>query len=217
MGISKYWSLPLLFAVLCSVPVPASADIIFTGVFSADDQQAIFSFVASGAKPIISTTSYAGGGFNTDLALFGHTFLFPETTLQSNEPLIGQDANGFGDSVINTGVAPNNVNIVSGQTYWVVLTQYDNSANGPTFGDGFHEAGNPNFTAGFGCGPGFFCDPNTFTNRNNNWTLDFKNVASAQQQGSSVPEPSTFLLLGTVLAGVLATRRRKSGARQSVE
>jgi hypothetical protein len=38
-------------------------------------------------------------------------------------------------------------------------------------------------------------------------------VTSAQQV---VPEPATFLMLGTVFAGVLAARRWKSAARQSL-
>jgi hypothetical protein len=211
MRITKYSCLPLLFAALCGVPFPVFADnVSFTGAFTTDDQMAIFSFVASAASPIINTTSHATGGFMPDLALFG-----PDTSLKAGTGLLGEDANGTMDAQIDT--AASLISIIAGDMYWVVLTVHDNSANGPTFGDGFHEAGNGNFSdAAFGCfGTAPFCDPLSLSNDTGNWALNIDNVASATQL-STVPEPATFLMLGTVLAGVLAARRLKSAARQSL-
>jgi len=191
-------------------------------MFTTDDQMAVFQFVASGSGPIIDTLSYNGGtnavgtpiapgGFITALTLFG-----PDTSLKASTPFITEDGNGLGDSTINTASPP--VTIIPGDTYFVVLTQFDNLLNNPqnNFGDGFKETGNPDFTAGNGCADGPFCDPNKLANDTGNWALDIDGVASAQQQQSAVPEPATFLMLGTVLAGLLASRRLNSAARRSL-
>jgi hypothetical protein len=220
MRTTKYCCYSILCATLCGTPAWASS-ISFTGMFSADNQMAIFSFVASASSPVIRTLSYNGGtnansqsippgGFVTALSLFG-----PDTMLMFSTPLIGEDGNGTGDSLINTSSPP--IAIVNGLKYWVVLTEWDNLPNGATFGSGFSESGNGNFTSTFGCGSGPFCDPNTLTIRDGNWAVDITGVTSAQQEPSAVPEPATFLMLGTVLAGLWGSRRLKSAARQSLD
>jgi len=223
MRTTKSWVFPVFCAALCGIPVTASADnFSFTGMFNTDDQMAIFQFVASGPGPIIKTLSYNGGtnavgtpiapgGFVPALSLFG-----PGTSLMSSTPLIAEDGDGTArDATIDTSSPPKT--ITAGLTYFVVLTEWDNLPNGANFGSGFSETGNPDFTSTFGCGGGPFCDPNTFSIDSNKWAVDITGVTSAQQQQSAVPEPGTFLLLGTVIAGVLAARRRKSADRQSLE
>lgn len=238
MRLNKSGYFLALCAVLSGVPVPASAaNFSFAGVFSTDDQVATFQFVASGSSAVIRTWSYAGGtdanpgsipagGFDPYVALFGHVVPFAETVLQAGTPFIGENNDGAGvaldpvtfvgfDSLLDTAAIP--ITLVAGQKYWVVLTQYDNFANGGTYGAGFHETGNPTFTAANGCSNGQFCDSN-FDNRTANWALDITGVTSAQGINATVPEPRTGLMLGVALAGMLAARRRKSAAaRQSLK
>jgi hypothetical protein len=219
MRITKFLSFPILCAALCGIPGSASAgNFSFTGMFNNDDQMAVFQFVASASSPVISTLSYNGGtnannvvipagGFLPALSLFG-----PDTMLQPSTALIGEGGDGTANDVtIDTSSPP--ITIVAGQEYWVVLTQFDNLSNGTNFGSGFKQTGNPDFTSTNGCLDGPFCDNNTLSNRTGNWAVDITGVTSAQQV---VPEPATFLMLGTVFAGVLAARRWKSAARQSL-
>ena len=70
--------------------------------------------------------------------------------------------------------------------YTVALSQFANFANGPTLGDGFLGAGNPNFDG-----------------RTSAWALDILGADSA-----SVPLPGTLALLMLGLAAAGVTRRR---------
>lgn len=223
---SKYWYCLAVCALLGGIPASAST-FSFVGVLGTDDQVQLFQFVAGATSAVIQTWSYAGGtnaagsvipkgGFDPYVALFG-----PDVMLQASTPLLAQNNDGTGvatdpdtgaafDSLIDTAMVP--LDLVAGQTYFVALTQNDNTAIGPNFGSGFLEAGNPTFTSMFGCSNGQFCDV-TATNRTAGWALDIAGVISAQM-GSSVPEPGTALMLGAALAGLLGIRRRRS-ARQS--
>lgn len=225
---SKYWYYLAVYTALGGIPVPASASSFsFVGILGTDDQIQLFQFVAGGTSAVIRTWGYAGGtnaagaviptgGFDPYVALFG-----PDAMLQDSTPLFAQNNDGTGvasapdtgaafDSLLDTAVIP--ITLVAGQRYFVALTQNDNTAIGPNFGNGFLETGNTTFTSMFGCGNGQFCDL-TAANRTAGWALDITGVVSAQE-GGSVPEPGTALLLGGALAGMLAIRRRNS-ARQS--
>jgi hypothetical protein len=163
--------------------IASAADFSFTGTFSTDDQLQVFTFKVDTTSTILMRTwGYAGGtnvagqvisrgGFDPVLSLFDSTGM-----------LIGlnEDGTGFVAPDPNTGAAFDSylTRILTPGTYTLVLTQSDNSPNGPTFADGFHEQGNPNFTAMFACTNGRFCDVTT-DNRNGNWAVDIDNVAAA--------------------------------------
>jgi len=209
----------------------SAASFSFQGTFSTDDQSQVFSFVAGPGAAVLRTWGFAGGtnansivipagGFDPILSLFGPGPLIAST------PLLATNDNGAGnvpadpgsgehfDSFIDT--ASPVVALTPGLVYFLILTESDNSPLSNTYGGGFSEQGQGNFTQSlYPCGPGPFCDID-FDQRNGNWAVDITGVASAQAVTAGVPEPNTFLLVACALAGVLATWRRKhSSARQS--
>ncbi len=201
----------------------------FTGAFTQDDQLELFQFTAPSASVTLQTWSYAGGtnaastvipagGFDPVLSLF-------DVTLGLNSgPLVASNDDGAGvavdpvtgnafDSLIST------TTLNAGDTYLLVLSQTGNFANGPTYGDGFGQAGTGNFTASmFGCGgTAPFCDP-TPAQRNGNWAVDIVGVGAASDTTGSVPEPGSIVLFAAGIAGLALIGRgkfRKHGARQA--
>lgn len=216
-----------LFALLVvSASSGSAGSVSFQGNFTTDDQQLIFSFVAGPGNAVIQTWGFAGGtnaasqliaagGFDPILSLFG-----PGLSLQSSSPLLATIDNGGAsvpadpgsgehfDSFIDTGAAPTIVALIPGQTYFVVLTESDNAPLSNTYGGGFSEDGQGNFTQVlYPCGPGPFCDID-FDQRNSHWAVDITGVASAQIVGT--PEPGAFWLVGGALGcSLIFVRRRK--------
>ena len=114
-----------------------------------------------------------------------------------------------------TGLALDSVldmtTLSAGQTYFLVLTEVDNSAIGPTYGDGFSEQGNGNFTASmFPCGGSAFCDIG-FNQRNGDWAVDIDNATSASN--GSVPEPDYTVFSGAALiwGAIIRMLKQRSG------
>lgn len=210
----------MALGVLLCLPGLALADnFSFTGTFAADDDVQLFNFSVGAASAVtLVTKSYAGGtladgtvisagGFDPILALFDSTGLliddnddgsFPDVGI---DPVTGEQYDTFLQLVLGAG------------DYTVAVSQFDNFATGPNLSNGFDLTGNTTFTSGFGCSNGQFCDI-TGDNRTNAWAFDVLNVNSASTPGGpAVPEPSTVLLFGTGLAGLLGWRLRKTNQR----
>lgn len=217
-------------ALLCAgfgalTPAASAASISFTGTFNTDDQLEIFSFVAAPSGAILRTWGFAGGvnangatiidgGFDPVLSLFG-----PGPLLLPSTPLLGTNNDGGAsvpadpssgehfDSFLNTASVP--IVLIAGQTYFLVLSESDNTPLSNTFGGGFSEQGNGNFTGPlYGCGTGPFCDIDV-DQRNGKWAVDITGVTSAVDLSSraTTPEPGTFWML--CIAGMVGLMLRR--------
>jgi len=201
-----------IVASLLAMRVASADTFSFTGMFLADDQIETFSLdVLVTSTVTIQTLSYAGGtnaasqvipsgGFDPILSLFdsGGTLL---NVTNDGSPNTDPSTGAALDSLLSLSLDPG--------MYTLALSQSDNQANGPTFADGFSEQGAGSFTSTLGCSNGSFCDI-TGANRDGKWALDISGVESASDNnGSTVPEPKTILILLLGAAGMLCLRRRR--------
>lgn len=219
----RFSRIGLLALVSCLFTgMATAASFSFTGQLTQDDQFQVFLFTAPSTNVLLRTWGYAGGvngagstilagGFDPVLSLFDAT-----GGLSAGSLLVDSNNDGAGVATdLITGNAFDSLlhltTLNIGHTYALVLTQNDNLANGPTYGDGFTRTGQGNFTAGaFGCiGRNPFCDA-TPAQRNGSWAVDISGVGSASLNGGTgaVPEPGSMLLLFTG-AGALALLRRR--------
>jgi len=212
-------------AVLCCLAgsMAQGSSFSFAGTFTQDDQLELFQFTAPSTSVTLQTWGYAGGtnaassvipagGFDPVLSLFNAT-----GGLTASSPLIATNDDGTGVAVDPlTGNAFDSLlvltTLIAGDTYVLVLSQSDNLAFGPTYGDGFSQTGNGNFTAGeFGCGgTAPFCDSSA-AQRNGNWAVDIVGVGAASDTtNGNAPEPGSLLLFAAGLSGLAwGLRRRK--------
>jgi hypothetical protein len=214
---------PALFCLCVSAGVAGAATFSFAGTFTHDDQLTVFLFTAPSASVTVRTWSYAGGtdaaglpvvagGFDPILSVFDAT-----GGLTAGSLLLGANNDGVGVAA-DLGNAFDSLLVIpglsAGGTYAVVLSQNDNSANGPVFGSGFARDGQGNFTPNaFGCLGTSFCDV-AANQRNGNWEVDILGVGSASIQGAATtPEPTSILLSAAGIAG-LALRRRRAARSQ---
>jgi hypothetical protein len=201
--------------------IAAAGTFTFNGSFFQDDNQASFNIVLNSPGTVtITTSSYASGGFAPVLSIFGAPYF------GAGDPsLLGTNSGGAPcgvrptnpdtglcldallgyDSILTT----NPLGTLAAGTYMVILTEQDNTPNGPDLASGFNRDGQGNFTAVPDVNDGPFVDPgNPNISDSGNWAVGFQNVDSAAQLG--LPEPSTVLsLLGglVILAGI---RRRRT-------
>lgn len=204
--------------VFCMLAGVASASSFsFSGTFTQDDQRQLFLFTAPSSDVLLRTWSYAGGtdaaggivapgGFDPALALFDATGGFTTSSL-----LVDSNDDGAGVAVDPvTGNAYDSLlelfGLDPGHTYALVLTQSNNFANGPTYGDGFLQDGTGNFTAANCGGTTPFCE-SLGVYRNGSWEVDIVGVGTAAETG--VPEPAAFLLGSLGLCAFVLVRRRK--------
>jgi len=224
----------LAFIVGClSSGVANSSPFSFTGTFVQDDQLQIFLFTAPSTNVIVRTWGYTGGtnalgqlipegGFDPFLSVFNTTLT--GGLLQAASPLVDTNNDGLDVCPTNTpncvSVDPASGNaldsflqlttLAAGGSYALVLSQgsiIPNVPNGGTFGDGFSEAGQGNYTANNGCFTGLpFC-AGAFDQRNGSWAVDITGVGNAVAVG--VPEPGSLLLLATGISGLALLRLRR--------
>lgn len=212
----------VVWACGLSFGVASASNISFTGTFTTDDQLEIFQFTALSPSFTAQTFGYAGGtnaagtpipagGFDPFLSLFNGVGGLVSENDDNPAATVDPTTTFAFDSLLTVGT------LTPGNTYTLVLSEYDNVPVGTSYADGFTQTGNPTFTATeFGCaggGPGPFCDSG-MNQRNGNWAVDIDGVSAASDisAGSGVPEPGSILLLSGGLAGLALLRRRKKQA-----
>lgn len=206
---ARRWAAALL-ATVVATPVLA-ANISLGGSLARDDSVEFLTLMLSGAGFVnVTGIGYAGGtdfagnpvapgGFDTVIYLFS-----------SSGDLLYQSDDGVGvptdpatgealDSAFTTGV-------LAAGDYTLALAQADNYLLGFNLADGFAQAGNGNFTAGFGCTNASFCDYQG-NNRTASWTLN----VSGDTLAAVVPEPGSLALVLAAGAMVAMRRARRTG------
>lgn len=195
----------------------ASADnFSFQGSFTADDNVQLFNFTVGASSTVtLRTWSYAGGvdaagvtiprgGFDPILALFNSSGaqINQNDDGGSNVPADSVTGEHY-DTYLSSTLAPG--------TYTVSVMEYDNFAIGPNLSNGFTETGHGNFTAGFGCSAGIFCDVSGVpagNSRTANWEFDILGVQSASVPVTGTPEPASLgLLIGGAAALCFGARK----------
>jgi len=207
----------LIFSALTAIAeVPAVAGTFtFTGNFPTDDSRLLVSFsLASAATVTMQTWSYGGGTLPGPVTVpaggFAPVISFFDSS--ADPILLGSDNSG---GTAPSACGPRNIDAATGLcldaslvegaggplsagSYFLILTEQDNTANGPNLSDGFTMDGTGNFTGPeHGIPGGSFLDRGGFQ-RTNSYYLTISGVDQASVP-SAVPEPS---MMGLCAAGL---------------
>lgn len=200
----------IITAVLAACACMASANaanLSYVGQFTKDNDVALFTFTVPTQQTVtIKTWSYAGGvnaagqtiargGFDPIIELFNAAGMQIGQQDDAECPKANADAVTKQCWDINYSIK------LAAGNYTVSLQQYNNYSLSTSLADGFYFDGAQN--AAFRNG---FVDEMD-NKRNGLWALDILN-ASVVQTPTSVPEPSSALLMGASLAGMSLLRRR---------
>ena len=188
---------------------------VYSGMFTADDQHLPFTFDVTTAGVVsLYTTSYAGGlnvdgttaaagGFDPILSLFNDGGSFDLIGFNDdNSPNADPVTGNTWDAGLQETLQPGH--------YLVIITEWDNFANGPTLLDGFTRQGQGNFTQGFVPAGGTAQAPFVDDDGNQRTGAYTINIANGPLPGA--PEPSSVAGLGLGIlgmAGLLLTARRR--------
>jgi len=197
--------LQLLLTLVPLVAPAAHADTLsFTGVFAEDDDQQTFLISVPVATTLaLQSWSFAGGVNAAGDVIPAGGFPVVISLFDPSGNLFAYDAGGTAPD----DCAPRNIDTVTGfcldgylnvpvtetGTWTAVLTEYDNTPNGPTLADGFAEQGNGDFNNGFML---------LYTyQRTDAWALDIDDGLT-----SGTPEPNSLYLFAGGLAACLGRR-----------
>lgn len=205
-------AISLLTSLALTSPLQANT-ISYAGNLPLDDFVQTFNFnVGSQGLVTFQTFGYAGGingagkpiaagGFDPLVSLFDSAGDFIAFNNDGSCAQVGMDATTLNCFDVYLPL------LLDAGSYTLALTENDNLAVGPTFADGFTQAGNGNFTcAEFMGTSGGFCDASP-SRRSNAWALDITTPATIPTT-TPVPEPSTYALLLSGIGAFCAARKR---------
>lgn len=197
--------LATLAAALLTAGAAAADTLSLQGLFSRDDERAVFSFtLAQPDRLLARTLSYGGGlnaagqavasgGFAPTLSLFEADFGLLQRAVGSHNSCAA--ALFCWDATLDLPLGPGR--------YTLVLTQDGNDPLGATPADGFSQDGQPDYTGLDHLGlPGLRFIQVDGQGRDGHWALDLT--------VSAVPEPGSAALFSTGLLLALAWCRRSA-------
>ena len=174
------------------LPVDPYSAPSFAGSFNGVDDVALFTFTFDLAtRLVVTTSSYATGGFDPSLGLF-----------RGDGSIVEYDADGattaarFFDIDLDTQNYDDHIDLVLGAgSYVLALIAYPNDF-----------LGIPGSLAGFVCDDPDACAGLELPDGTFAFTMSAESIGS---QPEPVPEPGTLALLGSGVAAVIARRRAK--------
>jgi hypothetical protein len=193
---------PVIAAVISCGVARANVIVSTTGSFTHDDDQVSFNFSLLMPETVTMRTWSFGGGTNANGQLIAPGGFAPVLSLfnaAAPQSLLATDLGGTAPS--NCGAR--NIDPVTGfcldaylneslaaGSYFLYLTEFDNTPNGPTLANGCLEQGKGNFTGG-----PFFLNAGAGFQRTGDWAVDITTPT-----GTTVPEPSSAALAISVLS-----------------
>ena len=197
-------------AVLVCVPAAvvraSTITVSFSGTFGQENDVVLIPFTISAPSTFSAlTTSYAAGGFDPVLSLFGPDPNQADQTFLA----LNDDRNSFlGD--LDSFIDTSPFQLLPG-LYTLVLTQSPNYPSGTALGDGFTYDQTPLFTLDVCLALGN-CDPVPECTTFVDFTGDCRSTSYAGSYtivtaDTAVPEPGTILLVTSGVAVFVARRR----------
>lgn len=205
--------------VLGMVGMASATDFDFSGTFTQDNDISLLNFTVGEDSTItIFSSSWgddttadgyvAGAGFDPILAIWDSAGVLVNE--QDDGDVVGSATSNSVSYSYGEWDSYYDVHLTAGQ-YTASITQYDNFAAGSNLSDGFYYDSDPTFTQSFSYVPQTYFngvwDDNDY--RTGDWAFHILNVADASQQNTPVPEPSTILLLGAGLLGLVGYNRKR--------
>lgn len=219
-------SLVLSLVVVCCSLGHANPIFNYSGVFTSDSDYALFTYTsATGGLVDAYTTSFADptNGFEPVLSLFDASGTYWYNGYDDCEAAVncnnGTDTSAYNLGNLGTADADLQWVAVAGETYYIVLTEYGNFAQGDNSAGGAFDLSNPNgsftytqpgvnFTGSDGT-PFWLQFTEPSVPRNGDWALTISGPDDLQSQQLPEPSSQTYLLIGGGMCLLAGLRRRR--------
>jgi len=208
----------VLLAVFLVFGMAGSAgalDFDFSGTFTQDNDIDLLNFTVGMDSTITIFSSSWGNEMGGDGFVAGAGFDPILAIWDAAGNLVNEQDDGHNvGSTLSNGVAYSHGTwdsyydaFLTAGSYTASIGQYANFANGSNLSSGFNYDGNPTFTQAYGSQTYFNGVWSSGDARTGNWDFHILNVAQASH--NPVPEPSTILLMGAGLLGMVGYNRKR--------